>query len=179
MSKKSGKDNGSFFTSFFREKTPLGLFALLRLFVGYVFLTAGWQKYSQHGYLNPSPASMPLGRVLSQWLKGPAAMPEGWYRHFLESVVLPNSHVFGVLVCVGEVAVGIMLLLGLGTRLAGLLGAFMALNFYFASGHLGPSNTIATQTFVLANLLLMLSAAGRAWGADWFLRRAWPKALLW
>ncbi len=179
MPKRSAEENGDLFSSFWTQKTHLGYFALLRLFIGYSFFIAGWGKYSQHGYLNPSPASPPLANVLNHWLTGTPSMPAGWYRQFIEIVVLPNAHLFGILVCAGELVVGAMLLLGLGTRLAGLLGAFMAANFFLASGHMGPSNALVNQAFVLTSLLLMLAAAGRAWGVDWFLRRARPAALLW
>jgi len=167
-----------FLSSFTQEKTYLGFFALLRFFLGFSFLKAGWGKYLS-GYLDPSPASVPLAGVLNFWLTGASPMPAGWYREFIEGIVLPNVHLFGILVCLGELTAGALLLTGLCTRLAGLLGAFLALNFFFASGHLGPSHALVNQTFVAASLLLMLAAAGRAWGLDWFLHRAMPKSPLW
>jgi len=178
MAKKSTRGNGGFFSSFVQEKCYLGYFALLRLFLGYTFFVAGWGKYKL-GFLDPSPASPPLAGIFNMWLSGQKPMPAGWYHDLTVKVFLPNAHLFGILVCVGELAVGAMLLLGLGTRLAGLLGAVMTLNYYFASGHMGPSNALINQAFTICSLLLMLSAAGRAWGIDFFLRRAWPRALLW
>jgi uncharacterized membrane protein YphA (DoxX/SURF4 family) len=179
MGKRAGGGGGGNFAgSFTGEKTWLGFFALLRIFVGYAFLKAGWEKYLD-GYLNPSVNAIPLARPLAAWLAAPNPLPSGWYREFLAGVVLPNAHLFGVLVCLGELAVGVLLVLGLGTRLAGLLGAFLAANIYLASAHTGPAQALVNQLIMLICLLLALAAAGRAWGADFFLRRAMPKVPLW
>ncbi|MDJ0940206.1 MAG: DoxX family membrane protein [Woeseiaceae bacterium] len=58
----------------------------------------------------------------------------GFYRPVVENVILPASGVFGFLVTAGEVLLGISLILGLATRYASFLGAFMVLNFWFAKG---------------------------------------------
>jgi thiosulfate dehydrogenase (quinone) large subunit len=78
----------------------------------------------------------------------------GWYRSFLDSSIIPNAHTFGVLIEVGEIAVGLTFILGgilwltrwsklsdrlrvslLGAIMAAALGAtFMAINFHLASG---------------------------------------------
>jgi thiosulfate dehydrogenase (quinone) large subunit len=178
MGKKSGGGNESFIGSFGGEKTWLGSFALLRIFLGWVFLKAGWGKYLG-GYLNPEINSAPLAKLLKVWLFSSPTLPEGWYRQFVEGVVLPNAHLFGALVCLGELTTGVLLFLGLGTRLGGLLGAFLAANIYLASGHLGPAQALISQLVIFNCLLLALTAAGRAWGADFFLRRALPKIPLW
>jgi uncharacterized membrane protein YphA (DoxX/SURF4 family) len=47
---------------------------------------------------------------------------------FLENVVVPNWFVFGVLQGAGETVVGVLLLLGIATRWAGLLGLLLAAN---------------------------------------------------
>lgn len=78
----------------------------------------------------------------------------GWYRSFLDSSIIPNAHTFGVLIEVGEIAVGLTFILGgivwltrwskLSDRLrvsllgavmaAALAGTFMAINFHLANG---------------------------------------------
>lgn len=176
MPRKVGE--GNFISSFYRERTYLGYFVMLRFYVGYVFLLAGWNKYSG-GWLNPAPGSSPLAKVLNTWFSGDKPMPPGWYHDLLSRMVLPNAHLFGILVALGELAVGVLLLLGLATRLGGLLAAVMTLNYFLATKHVGVVYVLENQLFILAGLLLMLSAAGRAWGVDFFLRRALPKGLLW
>ena len=78
----------------------------------------------------------------------------GWYRSFLDSSIIPNAHTFGVLIEVGEIAVGLTFIVGgivwlarwakLSDRLrvsllgaiiaAALAGTFMAINFHIANG---------------------------------------------
>lgn len=50
---------------------------------------------------------------------------------FLEQVVVPNWHVFAVLQGVGETAAGILLLVGIATRWAAILGVLLAANLAF------------------------------------------------
>ena len=176
--KASGGGNGGFIGSFAGEKTWLGFFALLRVFLGWVFLKAGWGKYLD-GYLSPEISSVPLAKILKVWLYSAPTLPAGWYRDLVEGVVLPNAHLFGVLVCLGELAVGVMLLLGLGARLGGVLGFLLAASIYLASGHLGPAQALINQLVMVICLLLALTGAGRAWGVDYFLRRAMPRVPLW
>jgi thiosulfate dehydrogenase [quinone] large subunit len=181
MPKDSRNSNGGFFSSFFHEKTYLGFFVLLRFYVGYKFLNAGLNKYL-HGYLNPS-GETPLKGVLQNWLSGSPPMsppmPEGWFRSFIDGIVLPNAHTFGILVTLGEMAAGALLILGLATRFAGVLGAFLAANFFLATAHAAGATGTVNQLFVILNLLLAAAAAGRAWGVDYYLHRAWPKLPLW
>ena len=78
----------------------------------------------------------------------------------------------------GELLVGIALVLGLGTRFAAAVGIFMNLNFLLAQGEslIGPSNNAA---FIFAQLVVLLGAAGRSFGIDFYLGRKWPRAPLW
>ena len=72
-----GGQFGSFWSSILKEKTSLGLFVLLRLFIGYSFLMAGWGKY-QHYWLSPSPAAEPLATALQRFMAGPGSLPD-WF----------------------------------------------------------------------------------------------------
>lgn len=78
----------------------------------------------------------------------------GWYRSFLDSSIIPNAHTFGVLIEIGEIAVGLTFILAavvwltrwarLSDRLrvsllsaimaAALAATFMAINFHLANG---------------------------------------------
>jgi uncharacterized membrane protein YphA (DoxX/SURF4 family) len=89
-----------------------------------------------------------------------------FYRPFIESVVLPNKTMFAALVTWGEVAVGLTMIVGLATRYAAAVGAFMVLNFWFAKGaplFAGTNNDIAW--FVILVVLGMVPA-GKIAGLD-------------
>ena len=96
---------------------------LLRLYTGVFFLYFGIRKI-----INPN---------FSDGLAGFIGMQEntvGFYRGFLESVVVPYKGLFAVLVGWGELFLGLALILGLMTRYAAFAGAFMVLNFWLAKG---------------------------------------------
>lgn len=102
-----------------------------------------------------------------------AGNPVGWYRDFLEVVVLPNAAWFATLQAWGELAVGIGLLLGLCTRLNAWVGLFLALNYGLATqwmsfGQLGLHVLLTT-----AMVAFIGAGAGRRWGLDaWLAARA-------
>jgi uncharacterized membrane protein YphA (DoxX/SURF4 family) len=67
------------------------------------------------------------------WMRGlmkatADANPIPGLHQVLEAVVVPNWFVFGLLQGAGETAVGILLLVGLGTRWAAILGVLLAAN---------------------------------------------------
>jgi uncharacterized membrane protein YphA (DoxX/SURF4 family) len=73
---------------------------------------------------------------------------------------------FAALVTWGEVAVGLTMIVGLATRYAAAVGAFMVLNFWFAKGaplFAGTNNDIAW--FVILVVLGMVPA-GKIAGLD-------------
>ena len=89
-----------------------------------------------------------------------------FYRPFLESFIIPNSKLFAALVTWGELAIGLALILGLATRYAAFIGAFMVLNFWFAKG-LGIFAG-ANHDFIWFVILIVLGfiPAGKIAGLD-------------
>src|ERR1700689_160660 len=84
--------------------------ALLRISMGVLFLRAAWGKI-QAGAQWPDR----MAGFLHSVDKG---APE-FYHRFIENIVVPNAPVFAWAVLAGELYVGIALILGLTTRLAG------------------------------------------------------------
>lgn len=97
---------------------------LLRVYTGVFFAYYGIRKIIG-GF---------AGSSLEGFLTGRAEDSVAWYRVILESVVLPAQGFFAFLVAYGELALGIALIIGLATRYAAFLGAFMVLNFWLAKG---------------------------------------------
>jgi len=109
----------------FRQNTFLGYLAIVRIFIGYHFISVAWRKLSEV-FLS--------GEALPQILANAANDPFPLHRDFIFGVVVPNSVFFSYLICFGEIAIGISLVLGCLVRVSSLFGAFHNLNIYLAIG---------------------------------------------
>ncbi|MEE8199751.1 MAG: DoxX family membrane protein, partial [Candidatus Acidoferrales bacterium] len=90
------------------QVVPRMLLVVLRVYIGVLFLRAGWPKVKA-GSGWPDRMVSFLERVLPNSYE--------FYKGFLENVVIPNKALFAYLVAWGELLVGVALLLGLLTRL--------------------------------------------------------------
>lgn len=95
-----------------------------------------------------------------------------WYASFLESFVLPNVELFNILVPVGELLVGIGLILGVFTRFSSLMGAFLNFSFLFAGTISVNPNLIIMEFIIIASG----PNAGR-YGIDYYLQSLLSKSL--
>jgi uncharacterized membrane protein YphA (DoxX/SURF4 family) len=104
--------------------------------------------------------------------------PFPWYKSFLLDTVIPNSHVFATITALGEIGVGLSLLLGLLTPLGAFFGLIQVL-FY---GMAVQQQSSGQQGFHVMLFILMLTflfaRAGRRWGVDARLRERWPNSRL-
>jgi thiosulfate dehydrogenase [quinone] large subunit len=143
---------------------PAWLPVLTRLYLAATYLL------SDHGSGTPGE----MQRLLSSWAH------EGrlWYQPFLSSVVLPHLGLFTNLVLIGEIYVGIAMLLGLTTRLAAAVSVFMLLNYLFAKPSVTGIPGLDTADLVLS-IIVLVTAAGRVFGLDQFLHRRLPRVPLW
>jgi thiosulfate dehydrogenase [quinone] large subunit len=127
---------------------------LLRVYTGIFFLKYGWGKI-----MNPN-----FSDGLAGFLGGQEAT-FGFYRPIVEFAIA-NKGLFAFLVGYGEVALGVFLILGLATRYAAFVGAFMVANFWFAKGQgiLEAQN----HDFVWMIVLIVLGGlhAGRVMSLD-------------
>ncbi|MCA9924961.1 MAG: hypothetical protein KC419_13185 [Anaerolineales bacterium] len=105
----------------------------------------------------------------------------GWYKAFLDSAIVPIAGAFGAMQLVGELLLGLALLLGAFTRLFGVIGMFFFANLFLS--YFGGHEWIWTYVLLfMSSLTVFLSSAGRVWGVDqWLLqKRSNSKlALLW
>lgn len=137
----------------FADTRLAALWLLLRIYIGYEWLMAGYEKI-----INPVWAGDKAGVALSGFLMGAIAKTNGahpdvsnWYASFLKDIVLPNAATFSYLVSYGELLVGIALILGIFTGIAAFFGGFMNMNYLFAG-------TVSTNPFMfLIQLLLILA----------------------
>ncbi|MDD4989362.1 MAG: DoxX family membrane protein [Candidatus Pacebacteria bacterium] len=120
---------------FLFNNTKISWFWLIvRLYVGYEWIIAGWEKV-----ISPVWVGGGAGSALSGFLKGALAKTagahpdvQGWYGVFLQNVVLTHPALWSNIVAFGELAVGIGLILGAFTGIAAFFGLFMNLNYLLA-----------------------------------------------
>jgi thiosulfate dehydrogenase (quinone) large subunit len=103
-------------------RTPIWALLPLRVFLGATFLYAGLSKIFDTHYLDDT---SPLG-VHAQMLHAATTSPIGP----LVSFTAEHPTVTGLIIALGEVAVGLGTLLGLFTRIAALGGFLLALSFF-------------------------------------------------
>ncbi|MDL2343568.1 DoxX family membrane protein [Deinococcus sp. MIMF12] len=139
------------------------LWALLRVYVGWQWLQAGWHKVTDPAWVGPQAGTAVTGFLQGALAKTTGERPSvsGWYGSFIENFALPNATLFSYLVAFGEVAVGIALVLGLLTGVAAFFGGLMNANFLFAG-------TLSTNPllFILATWLVLAWRVAGWWGLD-------------
>ncbi|HEY3368040.1 MAG TPA: DoxX family protein [Symbiobacteriaceae bacterium] len=155
--------------AYFKSAKASWIWLVLRLYVGYEWLTAGWEKvtgatpFDASGYLK--------GAVAKATGAHPAVQP--WWASFLKGVAIPNVGLFNILVSWGEVLVGVALILGLATVFAIYMG--MIMNFAYLLSGSGSTNP---QLLILQLIILGLGGAYAGFvGVDyWF--RPWFRSIL-
>ncbi|UCZ52085.1 DoxX family membrane protein [Bacillus shivajii] len=144
------------FMDFLRNNSiAAGILAVLRVYLGWQWMTAGWSKvtggFDASGYLN---GVVNNEAVIEQYPT---------YHAFIEGFALPNAGVFSFMVAWGELLVGIGLLLGILTTAAVFFGMIMNFAFMFAG-------TISSNPFLVLISIFVIAAgynAGRYGGDRW------------
>jgi thiosulfate dehydrogenase [quinone] large subunit len=138
-----------------------------RLWLGYEWLAAGWDKATGGGWLDGGAALR--GFAANAVETGAAGdhpqVAYGWYVVFLEWI-RDSAHVWmAPMVAIGQLVIGILLLAGAFVGVAAFLGVVLNFSFVFA-GSAGVN-----PLFLIIGLLLMLAWRNGGWyGADrWLL----------
>ncbi len=123
-------------------------FLALQFFLGYEWLMSGLSKAAAGDFAGG----------LAGTLQDMTRDQGGWYKAFIDSVVVPNGQLFGALVMGGELVLGVVLVgaaviwltrwqrmslsartaLLLGIAVGAAVGSFMSLNFHLAMGATPP-----------------------------------------
>jgi thiosulfate dehydrogenase [quinone] large subunit len=157
-----------FLQKFLSDPRASWLFLPLRVWLGYQWVTASLHKLS-------SPDWMVTGNALKGFWTGAVAIPAkgnpaiafDWYRSFLQFLLNAQAYTwFAKVVSVGELLVGIGLILGAFTGVAALFGGLMNWNFMMA----GSASTNPFLFVCAVALILGWKVAGYI-GADYYLLR--------
>lgn len=138
----------------------------IRVWLGYQWIQASLHKLE-------SPAWMQTGAALKGFWTGAVAIPAqgsapihyAWYRNFLQAMLNAQSYVwFAKLIAVGELLVGIALILGIFTAFAALMGGVMNFSFMLA----GSASVNPVFLLISIGIILAWKVAGY-FGVDYFL----------
>jgi len=129
---------------------------VLRMYTGIFFAWNGLGKIRRDDF----------AAGMERFLNGQLGSSFDFYRPFVESVVLPNKSMFAAMVAWGELAVGLAMVVGLATRYAAAVGAFLVLNFWFAKGLPVLAGTNHDVVWFVIFVVLGMVPAGKIAGLD-------------
>jgi thiosulfate dehydrogenase [quinone] large subunit len=143
------------------------LWLILRVYLGYSWLTSGWGKINNMVWRTGAPLRGFWENAISIPEAGRPPIAFDWYRGFIQ-LMLNNQWYewFPDLIMWGEFLVGIALILGLFTGIAAFFGSFMNWNFIMA----GAASTNGLM-MVLSILIILAWKVAGWYGLD---RRALP-----
>ena len=142
----------------FSDKRLAPIWFIVRMYVGFSWLDAGWHKVIDTGaktnYIIDGAGIYSFWQRIAAVPVAPAkpVITYDWYNGFITFMV--NNHwegLFGKLIAFGETAVGIGLIFGAFVGIAAVGGAFMNLNFMLA----GSAST--NPVLLLLGFLLVLA----------------------
>jgi thiosulfate dehydrogenase [quinone] large subunit len=151
----------------FSDTRASWIWLVLRIYVGWEWLSAGWEKFVNPAWTGPH-AGTALGGFLAGVINkttGPNPAVSSWYGSFISTVVAQHAALFSYVITYGELLVGIGLILGVFTGIAAFFGAFMNLNYLLAG-------TVSINPMLLViELFLILAWRNAGWiGIDrWLL----------
>jgi thiosulfate dehydrogenase [quinone] large subunit len=143
------------------------LWLILRLYVGWEWLQAGWGKILSPAWTGSQAGTAITGFVSNALTKTAGDHPDvqGWYAWFLQNMVLAHPVFWSYLIAGGEVLVGLALILGIFTGIAAFFGSFMNASYLLAG-------TVSTNPilFAIATWLVLAWKTAGWWGLDrWIL----------
>jgi thiosulfate dehydrogenase [quinone] large subunit len=130
------------------------LWLVVRVYVGYDFLVAGWHKFTTPAWMDGSGQG-----IIGFWKGALGTTPSGapvitfdWYRTFIQFLVDTNSAGwFSYVIVFGELAVGIGLILGAFVGLAATGGLILNMAFMLAG------TTSTNPVLAILGVLLILA----------------------
>lgn len=144
------------------------IWTLARLYVGWQWLQAGWQKVDGDGWLNQDGASLRSfwERIVQIPERGAPPIKFDWYRDFIQFMLDHEWYTwFAWIIAFGETFAGLALIIGAFTGIAALTGAFMNFNFMLA----GSASTNPVLFLLSVLLILAWKVAGQIGLDRWLL----------
>src|SRR5579864_6163078 len=138
---------------------------IVRVYAGWQWLQAGLEKWGQPAWTGSNAGAALTGFVNGALAKTGGDHPDvnSIYAGFLQTFVLPYAAAWSWAITVGEILVGVGLIVGCLTGIAAFFGGLMSINYLFAG-------TVSTNPllFVLATWLVLAWRVAGWWGLDRF-----------
>ena len=154
--------------------------AIIRLFLGAFFLYCGIDQLMHAGefigYFKGLSASHSVSAIPGIW---------AYYAGFVHAPVTAQTAALAGWTIIGlEILVGVLLVIGLLTRLAVLIPLIANLSFFYATHALTKEGMLLHSfwlngAFFVMELAVLIAAAGRTWGLDAILARKTKVRILW
>ena len=122
--------------------------AWVRIIIGAVWLNGALEKILNPGFPRQFAASLQAGGFVSQ------APP--FFRSFMQGTVVPNAETFAQLMRVGELALGIALVLGIFTNLAALGSIALSIVILLSQGGVRFGTGLGPPEFLTINVIIAL-----------------------
>jgi thiosulfate dehydrogenase [quinone] large subunit len=143
-----------FIVDLFNNTRWAWLWLILRLYLGYSWLTSGLEKLGNPGWTQTGQALAGFWKNATQVPNPPARPPIAfeWYRSFIVWMLNQQSYTwFSKLIVAGEILIGIALILGTFVGISAFFGAFMNWNFMMAgSASINPLMFLVTIFLIMA-----------------------------
>jgi thiosulfate dehydrogenase (quinone) large subunit len=120
----------------------------VRVLIGAVWLNGGLEKMLNPGFPGQFAASLQAGGFVSQ------APP--FFRGFMNGYVVPNAELFAQFMRLGELMLGIALILGLLTNLAAIGSVGLSAVILLSQGGVGLGTGLGAPEFLTINVLVAL-----------------------
>ncbi len=160
----------------FADSRMAWFWLIVRVYAGYEWFTAGWEKLTGHTIFGAAAGSPWVftghdGAAMKGFVMGALANAtgthpavQGWYADFLRAFVLPAPGVWAYLITFGELLVGLGLIVGALTGIASFFGLVMNLNYLLAG-------TVSINPILggVAVLLVLAWRVGGYYGVDRYL----------
>jgi thiosulfate dehydrogenase (quinone) large subunit len=129
---------------FFTSPAAAPIWLVARIWLGYQWLHAGWEKItgtdggwhwtiSSQSWLTHSAGLKGFAGYALTNAKGPhAAVNYGWYASFLRWIETSGAGFLAPVIAVGEALIGVALILGLFTAIAAFFGGMLTMSFGLA-----------------------------------------------
>lgn len=151
----------------FADPRASWIWLVVRLYLGYEWISSGLGKLGSPAWTGAQAGAAVTGFAQGALAKTGGDHPDvtGWYAWFLQNVVVPNAGVFGWLVTLGELSVGVALILGALTGIAAFFGIMMNANYLLAG------TVSSNPILIILGTLLVLAWRNAGWiGLDrWLL----------